>query len=90
MTAADKILNALEESRVQGLEQEGLSEMLITNPKNGVLFSPNFATNEMLVEMFRMYDELGNWSEVARRLGTVRQVINYWKKVAEQRGIIPQ
>ena len=47
-------------------------------------------TDGMLIEMFRIYDEVGNWSEVARRLGTVRQVINYWKKVAKQRGIAPQ
>lgn len=44
-------------------------------------------TNRMLIEMFRLYNEVGNWSEVARRLGTVRQVINYWKKVAKKRGI---
>ena len=49
-------------------------------------FKP-LVTNERLIEMFRLYGEVGNWSEVARRLGTVRQVINYWKKVAKQRGI---
>ena len=79
---------------INGYSRQEIADELSVKPDtvSGYLrqaFRPR-VTNEMLVEMFRLYNELGNWSEVARRLGTVRQVINYWKKVAKERGITPQ
>lgn len=44
-------------------------------------------TNEMLIEMYRVYRDVGNWAEVARRLDTTPQSITYWRKLAKQRGI---
>ena len=49
-------------------------------------FKPK-VTNEMLVEMMRLYKELGSWVKVAERLGTVKQVITYWRKLAKERNL---
>ena len=76
---------------LQGWSRREIADELGVNPDTvsgylGTAFRPR-VTNKMLREMLRLYGELGNWSEVARKLGTVRQVINYWKKVAKDRGI---
>ena len=83
-----------EKMKLAGADRQTIADELGVKPDTVTIylrgaFKPP-VTNEMLVEMFRQYGEVGNWSEVARRLGTVRQVINYWKKVAKARGITPQ
>ena len=44
-------------------------------------------TDAMLHQMLTLHQEAGNWSEVARQLGTTRQVIQYWREIAKRRGI---
>ena len=83
-----------EKMKLAGANRQTIADELGVKPDTVTIylrgaFKPP-VTDEMLIEMFRIYDDVGNWSEVARRLGTVRQVINYWKKVAKTRGITPQ
>lgn len=80
-----------EKMKLAGADRQTIADELGVKPDTvseylRQAFRPR-VTDEMLVEMFRLYDKVGNWSEVARRLGTIRQVVNYWKKVAKQRGI---
>lgn len=89
-TRKDRIKKA-EKMHLAGASRQIIADELGVKPDTvsgylGTAFRPR-VTNEMLREMLRLYAEVGNWSEVARRLGTVRQVINYWKKLAKERGI---
>ena len=52
----------------------------------GTLKRPK-VTNAMLSEMLCLYQEIENWSQVARELETTPQVINYWRKLAKARKI---
>lgn len=89
-TRQDRVQKA-EKMHFTGAKRQTIADELGVKPDTVSVylqgaFKPK-VTDEMLIEMLRLYEELGNWSAVARRLGTVRQVVNYWQKLAKERGI---
>ena len=55
LTAADKILTALEESRVEGLKQQGLSEMEIINPSEDCLSAIEAAGGKVISKRWEQW-----------------------------------